>query len=632
MFRPLIRSVPLRTIRITDPFWRSRQETVANTTLLHEWMQIEATGRLENFLKAGGKLDGEFLGRYPFDDSDVYKWLEACGYALLLGPNPRLQGPIDRAIGAISAAQEPSGYLNTFFQLKHPELKWRNLVSMHEMYCAGHLIEAAVALHECASDDRLLKVAVGFADHIASVFGPGKRSGYPGHEELELALLRLSATTSNRSYADLAHWMVSQRGSRPSPFEAEIEDPEAMAISPYSRRMMFREGKYSGEYEQDHAPVVDHTHVVGHAVRAMYLYAAATEVAAMTGDQKLAKAMVRVWENLTRRRMYITGGIGPSGENEGFTADFDLPNLTAYAETCAACGLVFWGRQLLHATGDAEYAAIIERALYNGALAGISLSGDRFFYANPLESRGTHERVPWFECACCPPNIARLIASVGSYIVGVSEDSFWVHIPAGFEAEFESQGIKTRIELEGEYPWSSEFKLTVDPQRPVEFAVRIRIPDWAESVEIDVPGLDRESEYVDGYAVISKQWTQGDTISVKLAMEPQWIQADPRVRDDLGRIAMTRGPLVYCAEGCDNGFSPHLFMAGNGYRLRNDSKAGLGQVSVIEVEGSVESGNADELYSPVRACDLEPAALTMIPYFAWNNRGPGDMAVWLRRL
>src|SRR5579862_176055 len=451
--RPVYNAIPLRSIRITDDFWVARQKSIRDVGLPHQWREMEATGRLENFRRAA-KGSGAYGSLYCFDDSDLYKWLEACAYALRLGPNQELSGYVDTAIALIGAAQQPDGYLDTFMQLAHPELKFRNLISMHEMYCAGHLIEAAVAFHECHGDDRLLRIAVKLADLLLETFGREKRLGYCGREEIELALLRLATATDNRAYEELATWFVKARGSRPSPFEAELADAESMKLSPYARRMHTKEGVYIGEYCQDHAPVHAHEEVVGHAVRAMYLYVAATQVAAKQKDEALSAAIERTWTNLTGSRMYVTGGIGPSGENEGFTADFDLPNSTAYAETCAAVGLVFWGQKLLHATGNADYVNVMERALYNGALAGISLSGDRFFYANPLESRGKHERVPWFECACCPPNIARLIGSVAGYAVGQSDQAFWLNIPVALEADVKFNGVSVNVSIASDFPWS----------------------------------------------------------------------------------------------------------------------------------------------------------------------------------
>ncbi len=660
-----MRRIPLCDIRLTDRFWSQWQRVLRDVTIEAEYPQLVETNWLRNLVNAAratGKGEeataalcdqtrsqvdagqGGFTGYY-FNDSDVYKWCEAAAYAMA-GADPqvanRIKDRIDEVVGLIEAAQEPGGYINSFFQIKHPDLKWRNLCSMHEMYCGGHLIEAGVAVFDASGDRRLLDAGIRFADHVMSIFGPGKRRGYCGHEEIELALLRLAAATGQAKYKDFARWMIEERGKRPSVFEPELEDAEAMALSPYAPRMMCREGDYSGEYAQDHAPIREHTEIVGHAVRAMYLYSAATELA--HGDEGLQQALERIWHNLTGKRMYITGGIGPSASNEGFTSDYDLPNLTAYAETCASIGLVLWGQKLLELTGNSEYADVVERALYNGTVSGISLSGDRFFYTNPLESRGSHERVPWFDCACCPPNIARLIGSFGWYAVSVSDSnppsiqhsntpSFWIHIPAGFEVTTSLGGVRVEISCESDYPWSGKFKVRVDPARPVEFELRLRIPGWADDVDTDLPGLESPCDWEQGYAVFTKLWKAGDVLTVDLGMEPRWVECNPRVRDNLGRIGLTRGPLVYCAEDRDLGFAPQLLVADTEVPLlvRDEPKL-LGGVTTIEVQGFRDSEDfVDDLYGSDGTSDSIEAKATFIPYFAWCNRGPGSMQVWTRR-
>lgn len=631
--------IPLRDIRMTDGFWAPAQKLVREVTLEAEWRQIEGTGRLQNFLNASGAGREErpaeaalcdqtigvaaaegagFTGRY-FNDSDVYKWCEAVAYALAPGPNSKLQQMLDVAIRAIEQAQEPTGYLNTFFQLRHPQLKWRNTVSMHEMYCGGHLIEAGVALFESTGDRRLLDVATRWADHLMSVFGPDRRLGYPGHEEVELALLRLAKATGEAKYREMARWLVESRGRRPSPFQEEYQDSEAMTVSPWAERLMGPEG----EYAQDHLPIREHTEIVGHAVRAMYLYIAATELA--EGDEELARAMERIWDNLTRKRMYVTGGIGPSGENEGFTADYDLPNLSAYAETCASVGLVLWGEKLLHMTGASDYADVIERALYNGAMAGISASGDLFSYTNPLESRGRDKRVPWFDCACCPPNIARLIGSVAWHVAAVSDGAFWIHFPAGFGAQVVLNGVRVRVELESDYPWSGVATIRVEPERPVQFELRVRIPDWADEVHTELPGLQQEADWEAGYAVFRKEFRPGDALRIDFGMAPQWIEAHPRVMDDLGKVALLRGPIVYCAEEAELGFAPQLFSPDCEAQVAPEGQD-------LRVEGYRELDEfPDALYAPLGSVGAVPAEARFIPYHRWGNRGPTMMQVWFRR-
>ncbi|HVT12681.1 MAG TPA: beta-L-arabinofuranosidase domain-containing protein [Fimbriimonadaceae bacterium] len=628
-FRRRMRRIPLSDIRLTDNFWMERQKALRETTIEAEYRQLVETGRLRNFEIAAGKAEGDFTGLY-FNDSDVYKWCEAAAYALATGKSKSIEHILDEVVELIAAAQEPDGYLDTFFQIRHPNLKWRNLLAMHEMYCAGHLFEAGVALFEANGDRRLLNVAIRLADHIMSIFGPDKRCGYCGHEEIELGLLRLADTTGEAKYREFARWMIEQRGGQPSVLGAELDDREAMTISPWLESFLRKKGVYQGEYCQDHAPIREHTEVVGHAVRAMYLYIAASEFA--DGDPALESAIEQVWHNLTRKRMYVTGGIGPSSSNEGFTGDYDLPNLSAYAETCAACGLAFWGRHLAETTGASEYADIVERAIYNGAMSGISLSGDRFFYTNPLESRGTHQRVPWFECACCPPNIARLIGSMGWYVASVSDDAFWIHIPAGFDATATINGVKVSISCLSDYPWSGKFTIAVNPEHPVDFELRLRIPDWADEVDTELPGLQEQSAWDQGYAVFSKRWHKGDTLRVDLGMEPKWMECHPLVRDNLGRVALTRGPLVYCAEEHDLGFAPQLFVADTEAPLTTQHEELLGGVVTITAEGFADDeAFVDDLYAPEGSLGTRDAVARFIPYFSWCNRGPNSMQVWVRR-
>lgn len=618
-----MRPLPLSKIRIADPFWSRWQQTLVETTLPHEHAHLET--RLENFRRVVRGEKGGHVG-LPFDDSDVTKWCEACAYALVAHPSAALRKLLDETVDLVAKVQRADGYLDTYIQLDHPDDAWRNLNALHEMYCAGHLIEAGVALSECLGDRRLLDVGVRFAEHIMSIFGPDKRLGYCGHEELELALIKLAAHTGEAKYREFARWLVEARGSRPSPFEAELRDKEVLALSPWGGGLLSGEA-YDGEYNQDHAPIREHDAVVGHAVRAMYLYIAAADLADGQNDAALETALQKAWDSLVKRRMYVTGGIGPSRHNEGFTADHDLPNLTAYAETCAAIGLVLWGQKMLEMTGNGEFAETVERALHNGVLAGISLSGDRFFYDNPLESRGSHERKPWFVCACCPPNVARLIGNLGSLVAGASEDAFFVHQYVGFEAETQFG----KIALEGD--WRSSLRLRVDPKEPKEFAVYVRIPDWAEEVSTELPGAEEEADFEDGYAVFRRVWKPGDVLTIELGAEPTWVEADPRVREDLGRAALTYGPLVYCLEERDLGCAPQLFVADPQAPIEPIEDDRLGGVTVLPVEGQVDVETfPDSLYAPLGSGEVRQLTADFVPYYAWNNRGPNGMQVWVRRM
>ena len=621
-----MRPLPLSQIRIVDPFWSRWQRTLVETTLPHEHAHLET--RLENFRRVARGEAGGHVG-LPFDDSDATKWAEACAYALAANPDPALRKLLDGVVETIVAAQRPDGYLDTYIQLDHPGGEWKNLNALHEMYCAGHLIEAGVALSENLGDRRLLDAGVRLADHIMSIFGPEGRLGYCGHEELELALVKLAAHTGEAKYREFARWLVEARGSRPSPFEAELRDPAIVALSPWGGKDL--QGRYDGEYCQDHAPIREHDAVVGHAVRAMYLYIAAADLADGRGDEALETALQRAWDSLVKRRMYVTGGIGPSRHNEGFTADYDLPNGSAYAETCAAIGLVLWGQKMLEMTANGEFAETVERALHNGALAGISLRGDAFFYDNPLESRGGHARKPWFACACCPPNVARTIGNLGALVAGAGDDEFFVHQYVGFEAATTLGGVATKIVLEGD--WKTTLSLRVEPARPAEFAVYVRIPDWAEEVSTELPGAEEEADFESGYAVFRRVWKPGDVLTIELGAEPVWVEADPRVRDDLGRAALTYGPLVYCLEEKDLGCAPQLFVADTQAPVEPRPDERLGGVSVLPVEGQVDVETfPDALYAPLGSGEVRSLTAEFVPYYAWNNRGANGMQVWVRRM
>ncbi len=625
-----MRPIPLSNIELTDPFWSRWQSVLLTTTLPAMYRQIVDTGRIEHFRKVARKETGGFEGAW-FNDSDVYKFLEACAYALARGKDKKLSGYVDEMVAAIADAQDADGYVNTYIQLEHPTARFKNLNMGHEMYCGGHMIEAGVALFECTGDRRLLDVSVKFADHLYELFGPDKRKGYDGHEEIELALLKLERATKNAKYRELAKLFVERRGTPNSPFEAEFHDPAAMAVLPFQK--LLKEGEpYNGEYYQDHTPIREHTKVVGHAVRAMYLYIAAAELADGKDDVALEEAMERAWSNLTTRRMYVTGGIGASASNEGFTEDFDLPNLSAYAETCASCGLVLWGQAMLEMTANGEYADTIERALYNGVLVGISLAGDHFFYANPLESRGSHTRTPWFWCACCPPNVARIIGSASNYIAGASDSAFYLSIPAGLKTTVKLGGVDTKFEVKSNYPWSGKFEVHVNPAKPAEFDLYIRIPDWSDDASTELPDAEEEADYEAGYAKFSRTWKSGDVLTVDLGMAPKWVQADPRVRDNLGRVALTCGPLIYAAEEHDLGFAPQLLSVDTESAILTGEAKGLDGIEALSLEGFADIESfSDGLYAEDGTTEVQGTGATVIPYYAWNNRGPNSMQVWLRK-
>lgn len=616
--------LPISAVRVTDPFWGKWLDTVSAVTIPTQHEQLVITDRLHNFDRAAKGETGGFQG-YRFNDSDVYKWIEACAYSLMARPSSTNRKLMDEAVELIAKAQMTDGYLNTYIQIEKPGMQWRNISMMHEMYCGGHLIEAACAHFDCTGSRELLDVAIRWVDHVMAVFGPDKRKGACGHEEMELALLKLAETTGDAKYREFARWQVEVRGTRPSPFEAELHDAESHAMSPLGMALMLKDGAYSGEYLQDHAPIREHDSVVGHAVRAMYLYIAATQLA--EGDEALSQAMMRCWHSLVDKRMYITGGIGPSGDNEGFTHDYDLPNHSAYAETCAAIGLALWGHRLFEQTGESGFLDPMERALYNGALSGISLSGDRYFYANPLESRSDHGRVPWFGCACCPPNIARLIGQVGQLAIAQDDRGVWLNLPIGMEA----QTAFGRIHIESGYPWSGSCSVRYSGAG-AKFALRIRIPDWCDDCGIECPNAEEEADFDRGFAVLDREWADGDTVTLDFEMSPKWIESHPNVLENVGRVALTHGPLVYCLESPE--FTvPQRFSADIEIEPTVSWSAILGGVNMVTTGGASELDSfPDGLYAEAGTTDRVTAQATFIPYFAWSNRGPSHMQVWVREL
>lgn len=632
--------VPLQNVHLEGGFWGPRQEINRTVTLPIEYQQCKETGRID-VVKLSWK-PGDPNPPHPFWDSDLAKWIEAVGYSLSLHPDPALEELVDAVIDDMAAAQQPDGYLNSYFTLVEPQNRWANLRDMHELYCAGHLIEGAIAYYLATGKRKLLDVMCRYADYIATVFGPGdgQKRGYPGHEELELALVKLYRVTGEERYLDLARFFIDERGTQPHYFDIEArergDDPTA-----------WNHGRY--EYNQSHLPVREQTTAKGHAVRAMYLYSGMADVAAETGDETLLAACERLWDNVTTRRMYITGGIGSASHGERFTYDYDLPNDTAYAETCAAIGLVFWAHRMVQLTGEARYADALERALYNGVLSGISLDGKRFFYANPLEvdpqaytyradifgrSALTAERQEWFGCACCPPNIARLLASLGDYVYSSGSGALYLHLYAAGKADLEIDGRPVTVRQETNYPWDGEIRIVVAPEAEQSFALCLRIPAWARSAEVRVNGqtVDIAPRMDRGYARIERVWHNGDVVELSLPMPVERIEAHPAVRVNAGRVALQRGPLVYCLEEVDNGANlPDIVLPKDASLNTEYDENLLGGIVVIKAEGLRRPTDnwTNALYRPVES-DAVPVSLTAVPYYAWGNRGPGEMLVWIR--
>lgn len=564
-----------------------------------------------------------------FWDSDVAKSIETIAYSLYRKPNAELERRADEIIDMYAKLQDDDGYLNSFFQRIKPEWKWSNLRDFHELYCAGHMIEAAVAYYQATGKRKFMDVMSRMADYCVAKFGygPGQSRGYCGHEEIELALVRLARETGRQAYLDLAKFFVDERGQAPNFF---FEEAKAFGRDPKGWQ------KNILEYSQSHVPVREQTKVVGHAVRAMYLYSAMADLATEYNDDSLTQTLETLWADLTQKQMYVTGGIGPAHSNEGFTDYYDLPNDTAYAETCASVGLVFWASRMLGRGPKRLYADTMEQALYNGAITGLSMDGKTFFYDNPLESTGKHHRWIWHACPCCPPNIARLVTSLGSYIYQVADDEIAVHLYAQSEARVElANGAKFSLSQKTDYPWSGDIAIEITPEVSATFAVSLRVPKWARAATLNVNGqpivLFDLGE--DGYVRIEREWTKGDVIHLTLPLEPRALRAHPYVRQDAGRVAIMRGPLVYCMEGADNGVGLNSILLQNGL--------GKAQTAVIpDLRGAIaidlpvlkESAEAwgNALYGEGEA-ETEAAYARLVPYHLWDNRAPGEMLVWMRK-
>ena len=628
MIKKELTPVYLKDVTIDDCFWAPRMKINRERTIPHEYKQCQETGRIDAF-----KLDWQ-LGTEPvphfFSDSDIYKWIEAASYSLTTHPDAQLDLLIDGLIGLITKAQQPDGYLHIYYTVCEPGKRWTNLRDRHELYCAGHLFEAAVAHFQATGKRILLDVAGRYADYIDTVFGrePGKKPGYPGHEEIELALIKLYQVTGEKHYASLAKYFVDERGQQPHYYDREATE-RGNNVPKYFARIWTR----TYEYNQSHKPVREQNEAVGHAVRAMYLYSGMADVAAEFGDKQLWEALDRLWNHLTSRRIYITGGIGPVRENEGFTTDYDLPNETAYAETCAAIGLVLWAHRMLQFECDGRYADVMERALYNGVLSGVSLDGEKFFYVNPRTSMGNHHRQEWFECACCPPNIARLIASLGNYVYSQSETDAIVHLYIGGSAHLNVAGQTVGLCVDTRYPWDGKVVITVEPETPASFGLKLRIPVWCRQFRLRINGVAVKSPQVKlGYIRLYQEWKAGDSVELHLYMPVELVKAHPEVRDDIGCVAIQRGPLVYCLEQVDNNVLLNQIVLPRDAKLEAQFEQNLlNGVMVIHGDGLVvdNSGWDNQLYRFVN--DQQKCfRISAIPYYAWSNRECGEMQVWIR--
>ena len=618
-----LKPVPVAAVAIEDAFWVPRIERNRDVTLPSQLRMLEETGRIDNLRRVAGTFDGPFQGRY-YNDSDVYKWIEAASWSLATNPDPELGRSIDDVIAVVAEAQRPDGYLNSYFALERAGERWTNF-DLHEMYCAGHLFQAAVAHHRATGKTSLLDVATRMADHIDATFGPaerGKRIGTDGHPEVEMGLVELARETGERRYLGLAKFLVDVRGHG---FLGKAYD------------------RFGSEYHQDHQPFREVDEIVGHAVRAVYLNAGVADLYAETGETALLVALHRLWESMTARKLYVSGGIGSRYEGESFGEDYELPNALAYAETCAAIGSAMWAWRMLLIEGEARYADLIERTLYNGMLVGVAHDGETYFYENPLADEGHHRRQPWFQTACCPPNLARLLASLPGYLYSTGgEDEVWVHLYAADAATLTlPDGRAVALRQQTRYPVDGEIAIVVEAHG--EFALKLRIPGWCETgASVQVNGeATSEAPMTGSYAGVRRSWRPGDIVALTLPMPVRRVVSHPRVVENVGRVALMRGPLLYCLEQADHPDADvrdvvlpdgAIFSAIE----RPDLLGGVVALTAEALHHPPEPAWRSALYAS--AATAPPAAagrrvtITAVPYYAWANREPGPMRVWVPRM
>lgn len=615
--------VPFNQVHVQDGFWTARLETNRLVTIPYCFQKCEETGRIRNFEKAAGLRQGKHEGIY-FDDSDVYKIMEGAAYSLQVHPDAMLRMYLDKLITIMAAAQWPDGYLYTFYSLpeRQPEKRWTNVRDMHEQYCIGHMLEAAVAHYQVTGNKAFLDVATKCADYVCDFFGPGKRTDPPGHQEIEIGLCKLYRATGNAKYLATAKFLLDQRG-RPG-----NRGPDGKA------------GLYS-LYSQDHIPVTEQTEAVGHSVRAAYMYTGMADVAALTGDTKYVDAIDRIWGDVATTKLYITGGIGAAGGHEGFGGKYELPNATAYCETCASIANVFWNHRMFLMRGDAKYLDILERTLYNAALSGISMQGDTFFYPNVLESTGGHARSPWFDCSCCPSNVARFIPSVPGYVYATKGKDVYVSLYIGGDATLTTADNKIKLSQRTEYPWQGRVEIAVEPDRSDTFALLVRIPGWArnevvpsdlykfadsvsEKPSIKVNGKAVPFEVEKGFARIERSWQKGDKILLDLPMPVRRIISHPQITTNAGKVALQRGPIVFCLEGPDNDGDVLSLVISDDVKLKAQFRSDLlNGVVVLTGKAQTVKRSSDGKTVPGAA-----RSFTAIPYYAWAHRGRAQMTVW----
>ena len=675
----------LRDVTINDKFWKEKMELVRTEVIPYQWdaLNDRVEGAAPSFcmrnFKIAGKItkarrelgdkyqekiwpldtfetlpqdmehmEDRFYG-FLFQDSDFSKWIEAVAYSLTQHPDEELERIADGAIDIVCAAQQDNGYLDTYYIINDMSKIFTNLRDNHELYCFGHLTEGAVAYYQATGKDKLLNAARRFADYVYECFGKedGRKKGYPGHEIAEMALMRLYDVTGGEKYRELSEFFINQRGTRPYYFDAE--HPETVKKG--------HEDELRHSYNQAHLPVREQDEAVGHSVRAVYLYSGMADVARVDGDESLYNACLKLWDNITQKKMYVTGGIGATHMGEAFSFNYDLPNDTAYSETCAAIGLVFFARRMLEIKADRRFADVMERALYNTVLAGMAADGKSFFYVNPLEvyPKACHEdarkfhvkpvRQKWFGCACCPPNIARLLSSLSMYAYTENDDTLFAHLFVGGSVNKYIGRTGGRVDAEGvsrdclsfyvttDMPWQGTTVYGCTNEKPVHGTLAIRIPEWSRSFKVSgVTGeLDESTAQLkDGYLYVTRDWKKGDSVKLELSMETEFVAANTEVREDMNKTALRRGPFIYCLEEADNGAGLHMLS------VCVDSKpeelmlniAGT-DVVALRIAGKRRKASDMALYGTLKKPEYEDVELIYVPYYAWNNRGEGEMSVWV---
>lgn len=615
--KAVLMSVPMSAVTFKDTFWEPRRETTRHNSIRKQLELSEQTGRLDNFRRASGRKVIEHHQGLVFNDSDVYKTLEAASYALLDGVDNELGTMIDLAIDEIAAAQQEDGYLNTYFMFEREKERYTNLTQLHELYCYGHLIQAAIAHKRCTGQNTFFDVALKVAEHLLATFGPDKRKATDGHEEIELALVELSRETGEQKYLDLAIFFLDQRGQEPT-------------VIPDRPRRTER------EYYQDHLPVRDQTEIKGHAVRAMYLTTGMADVVLEKTDEAMEEALHRLWDSTYSRKAYVTGALGARYEGEAFGDNYELPNERAYAETCAAIGSIFWNWRMLLRYGKAKYSDAIETALYNSVLSGVSLDGQGYFYMNPLASHGGYARDTWFECSCCPPNVARLIMSLPGYAYSTSKDGLWVHmyVKSSVNADIPESSTFS-LDIDTNYPWDGSVVARVQEAPKKETTLALRIPSWAHGASLKINGVESEKLTKPGsYIKTKRTWQTGDEIHLELPMQVRRLRSNQNVLDNRGHVALARGPIVYCLEQADHPKVP-VYDIGlaqdSAFETHHDADL-LGGVTVLETDGMMLDRSNDSLYQEdpfTLVTPLGKTTLKAIPYHVWANRDAGAMRVWI---